>query len=66
MNRIEYDQPDPAMKWQTVGARVTELIRDHAALRATVVQLTARVRRLEVAAGIPMVYVPKREEGETP
>ena len=45
----------------TEGERITALETIVADLRAAVVQLTARLRKAEIALGIPVVYIPKTD-----
>jgi hypothetical protein len=52
---------DSTGQWMTEGERITALETIVADLRAAVVQLTARLRKAEIALGIPVVYIPKTD-----
>jgi len=66
MKPINDPPRDSTGQWMTEGERITALETLVADLRASVVQLTARVRKAEVALGIPVVYVPKRDKEIAP
>jgi len=64
MNPINDPPRDSTGQWMTEGERITALERELATLRGTVDLLAARLRKAEVALGIPVVYVPKRDKEE--
>jgi len=62
MKPINEPLRDETGQWMTEGERVTILERELATLRGAVDVLAARLRKAEVALGIPVVYVPKRDK----
>ena len=50
----------------TDGERVTILERELATLRGTVELIAARLRKAEIALGIPVVYIPKTDKEIAP
>ena len=61
MNPTNNPPRDSTGQWMTEGERITALETIVADLRAAVVQLTARLRKAEIALGIPVVYIPKTD-----